>query len=56
MSDIIKKCALCHCDATGTKFGFAVCGYHAEHGEDAPSCPVCQHPHRAPRVGEPHYE
>lgn len=39
-----KRCAICRCDATTTKFGFPVCWHHAEHGEDGPVCPTCNHP------------
>ena len=36
-----RRCCLCGCDATGEAFGFAVCGYHAEHTEDDAPCPKC---------------
>ncbi len=35
------KCALCRCDAVGVVFGFRVCSYHLEHGEDDAPCPNC---------------
>lgn len=39
-----KRCTLCQCDATSEKFGFPVCVYHHEHGEDDRPCPRCNHP------------
>ena len=36
-----RRCVLCRCDATGETYGFAVCGYHADHSEDDPRCPHC---------------
>ena len=41
LADGPRRCTLCKCDATGERFGFAVCDYHAEHTEDDPQCPTC---------------
>lgn len=38
------RCTLCRCAATTEKFGFRVCAYHFEHGEDDPPCSTCNHP------------
>lgn len=38
------KCALCDCKAIGRLFGFRVCPYHKDHGEDDPPCPDCGQP------------
>lgn len=35
-------CCLCKCEAIGRLYGFRVCGYHAEHGEDDEPCPNCK--------------
>ena len=36
-----KGCTLCNCAATDERFGFPVCGYHADHTEDDDPCPKC---------------
>ena len=36
-----RRCTVCRCEATGAAFGFPVCDYHAEHGEDDAPCPKC---------------
>lgn len=39
-----KQCTLCNCPATMQVFGFPVCAYHVDHGEDDPPCPMCHAP------------
>ena len=41
LPDHPRRCALCRCDATEAKYGFPVCAYHYQHGEDDPPCPAC---------------
>ena len=36
-----RRCSLCRCDAVARLYGFVVCSYHVDHGEDSPPCPGC---------------
>ena len=35
------RCVLCYCITVGEQFGFPVCTYHTDNGEDDPPCPDC---------------
>jgi len=53
MSEAIRGCCLCQCEATGEAFGLPVCEYHGDHSEDDPRCPDCVPVHTGDRVRDP---